>query len=427
MLTSRRLGFTKRLRVFLIVLCHVVYLVSGISTNVNAQESYQELEEALVDKGFENLSITSQGDTLQIFYENRRYRFEPHGMAELIEIVTNHKSTSWNKIQLVLLSEQVPMLMMTLPLGAYEDFLDSIIDGSQFYQAIHATFDVSSLSGHNFPKQNNSQFKVDLAVIPNWSAKFGNFDNPVESNINLIPELNMLLTKGLTLKAQLIIPIQNDFLGITKRERSRVRPGNITLNQFVSLDDNFYMNITAGTFNKNRAGVNLDVKKLFSEGRFQIGTNIGFTGYYSFTGIETEHYDKQRYLNATLNAQYRYNPYDLIARLDVGNFLYNVLTARFEIARQFGEIEIGFFALATRDEYDGGFRFSIPLPPRKYTKLRFFRVRPSEAFQWEYRAKGFPQNGVNYNTGYNLTDKLLEYNPDFLKKRLLIELHKLKK
>jgi hypothetical protein len=259
-----------------------------------------------------------------------------------------------------------------------------------------------------------------MPVIPTWSAKFGNFDNPVESNINIIPELNSTIAKGLTLKAQLIIPVQNDFFFVAERET--VRPGNITLNQFASLEDNFYLNVTAGFFDKNRAGVNFDLKKLFAEGKFELGANVGYTGYYSFTGIQTEFYDKQKYLTAIMNLQYRYNPYDLVARLDVGNFLYNVIAARFEVMRQFGQVQIGFFALATKDDYDGGFRFSIPLPPGKYSKLRIFRVRPSENFSWAYRAKGFPQNGVQYQTGYNLTDMLLDYNPDFVKKRLIIEI-----
>jgi len=204
-----------------------------------------------------------------------------------------------------------------------------------------------------------------------------------------------------------------------------VRPGNITLNQFVSLSDNFYLNVTGGFFDKNRAGLNFDVKKAFIEGRVEVGANIGFTGYYSYTGIQTEFYDKQKYLTVLLNTQYRYNPYDLLIRLEIGNYLYNVPAVQFEVLRQFGEVEIGFFAFATKDDYDGGFRFSIPIPPGKYTKLNWFRVRPSKAFSWRYRAKGFPQNGVTYNTGYNLTDELMDYNPDFVKKRLIIEINKL--
>lgn len=421
---ERRIFFNcLKIRIFIIVLCHFVYLNCGVTTSAFAQSDGNRISELIANAGFENVNVRRLDDTLRVYYENRRYRFEPHGMAEVLRILDEQNMTSVTMLDLVLLRDMVPMLRLTLPLSAYSQYLDSIIGKQALFEEMVATLDVSGLEMGREETRSKSAFKIDLPVIPNWSAKFGDFDNPVESNINLIPELNSTLARGLTVKAQLIIPVQNDFFFVAERET--VRPGNITLNQFASLDDNFYLNLTAGFFNKNRAGVDFEIKKLFGEGKFEIGANVGYTGYYSFTGIQTEFYDKQKYLTAIFNAQYRYNPYDLVARFEIGNFLYNVLTARFEVLRQFGQVKIGFFAFATKDDYDGGFRFSIPIPPRKYTKLRIFRVRPSKAFAWEYRAKGFPQNGVKYQTGYNLTDILLEYNPEFVKKRLIIAIDKL--
>lgn len=409
-----------KIKILVIVLCHIVNLICGDINEISAQSQDDQIASKIVEEGFENVSVISVDDTLRVFYENRRYRFEPRGMATLIKIVDTYNSSQLGHLDIILLNDQVPMLRLILPFEAYNQFTENVIDEASFFEAIFATLDVTDLIPDKSSRINNSTFKIDLPVIPTWSAKFGNFDNPVESNISLVPELNTTLGKGLTFKAQLIIPIQNDFFFVAERET--IRPGNITLNQFANLDDNFYINVTAGFFNKNRAGVHFDVKKLFVEGKYEVGANVGYTGYYSFTGKQTEFYDKQKYLTAIMSLQYRYNPYDLIARLEVGNFLYNVLTARFEMLRQFGQVKIGFFALATKDDYDGGFRFVIPIPPRKYTKLRFFRIRPSETFAWGYRAKGFPQNGVQYQTGYNLTDMLLDYNPDFVKKRLIIEI-----
>ena len=421
---ERRIFFNcLKIKIFIIVLCHFVYLNCGVATGAFAQSGGDRISDQIAKAGFENVTVNRLDDTLRVYYENRRYRFEPHGMAEVIHIVYGQNLMTETILDLILLREMVPVLRLTMPLSAYAQYLDSIIDEQALFAKMIATLDVSGMEKSRDEIRNPSRFKIDLPVIPNWSAKFGDFDNPVESNINLIPELNSTLARGLTLKAQLIIPVQNDFFFVAERET--VRLGNITLNQFASLDDNFYLNLTTGFFDKNRAGVDFEIKKLFGEGKFEIGANVGYTGYYSFTGIQTEFYDKQRYLTAIFNAQYRYNPYDIVARLEVGNFLYNVLTARFEVLRQFGQVKIGFFAFATKDDYDGGFRFSIPIPPRKYTRLRIFRIRPSKSFAWEYRAKGFPQNGVKYQTGYNLTDMLLDYNPDFVKKRLIIEIEKL--
>jgi hypothetical protein len=224
------------------------------------------------------------------------------------------------------------------------------------------------------------------------------------------------------MKAQLIIPVQNDHFFVAERET--VRPGNITLNHFTALEDNFYFSITAGFFDKNRTGAMVDFYKVFLDGVVELGANIGFTGYYSFTGITTEYYDKTKYLTALLSAQYRYEPYDVVGRLTVGNHLYNVFATRFEVMRQFGEVQIGFFAMKSNDDYDAGFNFRIPIPPSKYSKFKWIRLRPSESFGWEYRAKGFPQNGVTVNTGYSINQVLLENNPEFISKRVLIEITK---
>jgi len=412
----------KVVRNLVLVLCYVVYLIFGTTNQVNAQDRIVLLTESIVSMGFENVEVLEATDTLKVFYENRRYRFEPRGLANVLHAIYRNFENRDIIVLVVLLKDRVPLFKLSLPISSYGLYLNGAINGQEFSDSMSASLDMDGIET-NSNASNRSLFKADIAVIPNWSAKFGNFDNPVESNINLIPELNSTLAKGLTFKGQIIIPVQNDFFFVAERET--IRPGNITLNQFVNLSDNFYLNLTGGFFDKNRAGVNFDVKKTFIEGRFEVGANIGFTSYYSFTGIQTEFYDKQKYLTVLLNTQYRYNPYDLLIRLEIGNYLFNVPAAQFEVLRQFGEVEIGFFAFATKDDYDGGFRFSIPIPPRKYTKLNWFRVRPSEVFSWRYRAKGFPQNGVTYNTGYNLTEVLMDYNPDFVKKRLIIEINRL--
>jgi hypothetical protein len=417
-----RILINRSYSLFFVVLCHVVYLILASPFIAFSQTgaTQQTITDSLKIAGFENIFIETKPDTLTVFLENRRYRFDPRGLAEAAIIIQQKVNDAGaSKLQLVLLQDKVAMVQVVMPMNILGNYAKEAIGDSAMMQLLYVSLDVPQLP-HKASIANSSLFKVDLPILLTWNAKFGNFSNPVESNINIIPELNSTLAKGLTLKAQLIIPVQNDFFFVGERET--VRPGHITLNQFASLADNFYINITAGTFNKNRAGCNIELKKLLAEGRIGLGANVGYTRYYSFTGIETEFYDQQPYLTALLTAEYRYNPFDLIARLQVGNFLFNVPALRFDLMRQFGEVQIGFMALATKDDFDGGFRFVVPLPPRKYTRLRFFRIRPADNFAWEYRAKGFPQNGVTYNTGYNLTDMLVDYNPDFIKKRLIIEI-----
>jgi hypothetical protein len=257
-------------------------------------------------------------------------------------------------------------------------------------------------------------------VIPNWKVQFGDFDRPVQSNINLIPEVNTTFAKGLSFKGQVIIPVQNNFY--VDEEGKKVRPGNITLNQFVRLKDDFFISFTGGFFNLNRAGINLDLKKYLLNGDLVLGAEVGYTGYYSFTSLEPEYYEDSKFLTAFFVAAYTYQPYDATGIIRAGNFLYNNPGIRVDVLRQFREVKIGFFALISSGEVNGGFNFSIPLPPRKYCRINPVRVRPAESFQWEYKARGFPESGKIYTTEHSIFDMMLEYNPDFVKKQIFIEL-----
>ncbi len=402
------------------VLCHVAILFSTSSLFAQNDNGLEALKANLLDEGFENVAVLRPSNTLLfVQYENRRYRFEPRALAKVTEITAQAIGREQVQLDILILHQQIPMVMAHISLPAYFDLIEKRIDLEQFSQTCYFTLDFQQTAAQNV--LNPSAFKPDLIVIPNFRAQFGDFDNPVQSNINLIPELRMLLAKGLSLQAQLIIPLQNDFY--FDEEGKELRPGMITINQLVRLRNNFFVTATAGFFNRHRAGGNIQVKNYFANGRFAIGADVGFTRYYSFTGREASYAESAGYLTAILSAEYRYTPYDLTGRIRIGNFLYNDPGVRADVLRQFGEVKIGFFALAnTSGDLNGGFNFSIPLPPRKYTKIKYARLRPAKSFSWEYRAKGFPTSGYLFETGHDIFDLMLEYNPNYMKKRFLIEL-----
>jgi len=410
-----------------LVLCHVVLFLIFGNESLHSQEFLQSeiLNEKLSEVGFENVSSAINDSSIFIAVENRRFRDNGRAIAEVIQLVDEDVFIeNYFELNIILLYQKVPMLLIKLSLEEFQSLKNKIIDFESFESKLLVTSDFKSAYDHleSFEIYNRSQFKADLVVIPQVRTQFGDFDNPVQSSINLIPELNIQLAKGLSFKGQYIIPLQNDFY--FDEEGKVARPGNITLNQFVRLEDDFYINATAGFFDKNRAGANLEIRKVFADGRFSVGSNIGFTTGYSYTGYRTVYLDYEKYLTALLDLEYRYVPFDLTGSLQAGNFLYNSLGVRFDVVRQFGEVNIGFFALAASGEINGGFKIAIPLPPRKYTKIKYARVRPSQRFNWEYRAKGFPRSGTMYNTGHSLYDLFLDINPSQIKNQIIRELEK---
>ena len=416
-------GIRSILKVFLQVLCHVVLLFQGIDNQVFSQNSEIErsIGSSLVKAGYENVVVLYRDSSLMIGYENRRYRFEARALAEVMKLVSTSPDLEARKIQIVVFYQFVPIILADYEPVFLNDFVHQHTSGEDFYQSLNITlfpddFDQTGFEGF----KNKSFFKTDLVAIPNWKVQFGDFDNPVQSNINLIPELNTTFSKGLSFKGQVIIPVQNNFY--FDEEGKKIRPGNITLNQFVRLKDDFFISFTGGFFNLNRAGLNLDMKKYLLNGDLVLGAEAGYTGYYSFTGLEPEYYEDGKFLTAFLMAAYTYQPYDATGIVRIGNFLYNNPGIRVDLLRQFREVKIGFFALISSGDVNGGFNFSIPLPPRKYCKINPVRIRPSENFKWEYKARGFPESGMIYTTEHNVFEMMLEYNPDFMKKQVFIEL-----
>lgn len=405
------------------VLCHFVLLFcSFISLNAQPVGEKSAILDQLILEGFENVFVESSDTALLVGYENRRYRFEPRAFKALLDIIDQNLTES-HKLQLIIYHQRIPMLRVDLHLSAYRDLRSGAIKIDEFAEMIHFSLDAADHLRQSKASGNPSNFKTDLIVLPTWRAQFGDFDRPVQSNFNVIPGARMLLAKGLSIHAEMIIPVQNNFF--FDDEQKEIRPGLVTLNQLIRLDDNVFFQATAGFFSLNRAGANVEMKKLNSMGNLAFGLNLGYTAYHTFTEKRVEYFATENYLTGLFSVEYRHIPYDAIGRLQVGNFIYNDLALRFDVLRQFGEVNIGFFALLSASgEFNGGFNFSIPIPPGKFMKPGIVRIRQANRTGLEYRAKGRVNFGRNYRTGHELFDTMLEYNPDFLKKRFLIELHK---
>lgn len=403
------------------VLCHLVLLFWSIQPGY-AQSNIDKhtLIDKITERGFENVIITTKDTTLIVGYENRRFRFEPKGLHEVISIINNnlHQPVHLN---LIISHQKIPLLYVDIHLADFRNFISGTTTIQDLANSLFFSSENPTLTDFSGNAANPSNFKADFVILPDFRAQFGNFDRPVQSNISLIPELNMLLAKGLSLKTQVIFPVQNNFF--IDDEGREIRPGLLTINQLLRLDDNVFFQATAGFFSANRLGANIEFKKYLADGNIAFGSQLGFTAYHAFVEKRIENFESDSYFTGLLSIEYRHTPYDVIGRFQAGNFLYNDLAVRFDILRQFGEVHLGFFALlSSSSELNGGFNFAIPLPPGKYLKPGFARLRQASHFSWEYRAKGFTKNGTFYKTGHNLFETMLDYNPDYLKKRFLIEL-----
>lgn len=368
----------------------------------------------LVRSGFENVRLSITGEKVIVAFENRRFRSDARAIVEVIWII--RKYLEKGTVTLVVELRRLPVLMVEVDLYSFDAFEKGLVSKAELYSTIRTSNDVDAIWKNlkQIEIQNYSSFKTEVLVNPDFRAQFGDYSDPLQSQVNLIPEVVMHTWQGASFSGQVVVPLQNDL----SDEGNLVRPGILSINQLLRIPDQVLVSLAVGAFSNNRIGLDADLKKYLLNGQLAFGARIGITDYVDFTGYQANLED-EILMQALLNVQY-FNPvYDVSVRLTGGMFLYQDIGLRFDISRYFGEASIGFFALRTNGELNGGFNFSIPLPPGKHTKLRSVRLRPADSFYWGYRVKGFPQEGIIYSTGQSIDGMMNELNPSYVRNQMV--------
>jgi hypothetical protein len=399
-----------------IVMIFIFTTLTIISINCIADTipDINEIRNKLIKKGYENISVGLRNDTLFIVYENRVYRLEAIAMVDIIESTMTLLEDK-EVLFFICLKRGVPIISVIISKANYLRFIREEICSDEFSESVQMSYNLNHCK--NINGDNPSFNKFDLIVHPQIHAQFGNFSDPIESQVNIAPAMNIFFWKGMNLTTQVIFPLQNDL----EKKGDYVRPGLLTINQTIRLPYNIFSSLTAGYFTIDRYGIDLETRKFVNSGKISLGVRCGYTGNASVLAGRWI-YSEVNLFTCFADASYRYAKYDLTLKAGYGRFIDKDEGWRIDAYRQFGEVSIGFFALHTDGELNGGFNFSIPLPPRKYLTKHLIRIRPASSFAWEYRAKGLPEEGKIYSTGNSPDEYLNNLNPDYIKKLLVNKL-----
>ena len=344
-----------------------------------------QIEEALIEQGFENIAIHEDISQVVVTYENRIYRYEVHALQEAIQIVRAYISRK--NIVIIIQHKGIPI---TAIIGQYNNIGD---------YSWNATFNVGpywNMLKHK-EKKSLSFHKLDIVLYPQIKAQFGNYDDPVESQLNLAPALETTLWQGASLMLQWIIPLQNEL----DNEGDQSRPGLLTLKQELRLPYNIFASATTGYFTQHRYGLDIEILKLWANGRWMLSGNVGYTGHACYLD-KTWYYSNLDRWTWFLSGAYRFMNLDFTIQTTYGQFLYGDKGWRLDFSRQFGEVNVGFFVLKTEDGRNGGFNFSIPIFPMRRLKSYWIRISPEAYFPYEYRYRGLPNCGRRHKTGNQL-------------------------
>ncbi|HMB93803.1 MAG TPA: YjbH domain-containing protein [Rhodothermales bacterium] len=391
-----------------------------LSSKAVAQDQPSHLSElvsrALVDKGFENVSVAEDPGRVVATFENRIYRYDARGMQEAIKAITPLLEDTF---QLILIPRRkgIRLGAVSVPVRSYYAFKRGEISKDVFISSIEVSLDLpNNTELGRSGKANKTAFRTDVLVRPQFVAEFGNFDDPVESQINLVPEVSLFLWQGASLTAQLILPIQNELA----EQGNYVRPGLLTMNQTVRAPGNIFASMTLGYFTRNRYGLDSEARAYAFNGRLAAGIRAGYTGYLSYEAGEWLYGDLDA-LTYSADIAYQVLPqYNFTLRGTYAKFLFGDTGWRLDAHRSFGEVEIGLFGMLadTRASSNAGVRITIPLPFSKHAKPARLRARTAEQFQWEYRYRNLPLEGKQYASGGALSDFWGHLTPTFLKNRL---------
>jgi hypothetical protein len=366
--------------------------------------------EALKKHGFENLAACEDDTELVVTYENRIYRYEIRALHEVLDLIAGAVQ-SRKKLVLVPQSRGIPIVAVCVDMSAGSPGSEMEKGSDVRFSGMHAFFGVERYweKLRNHPRIRSSKLKLDVFVHPELHALFGSYINPVKTQINAAPSASTLLRKGMSVSVQWVVPIQNE-LG---NEGDQDRPGLLALNQTVRCPAGLFISGTAGYFSEHRYGADLEIRKYWNNGRWTAGAEIGRTGFAAYYD-DIWYYSRMDRFTFWVDCGRRFESLNLTAGVTFGKFVYGDSGVRFDIARQFGEVRIGFFGLQTSGGKNGGLCFTVPIFPQKRLTPGRIRVSPAWDFPWSYRYRGLPQYGIQYATGSRIGDLLEHFNPDLI-------------
>lgn len=344
-------------------------------------------------RDFENIQTAypKDGTTVaRVYYEQRLYRNPLKGLEKLAPSFSDG-------------TEFVP-LYQGIPMAGYR--LTSSVETTLFSRSERKKL-------RKTVPFDRSRYKLDFRLQPEFMAQFGYREHPLQSKTNLLLQSQLYLRRGLVLNWGILFPLVNelDNQGLT------VRPAPVFLNQFLALDQANYLSVSAGLFYTDRYGLNGQYRHANLTRPWSFGLELGLTGGYYFGKGEFA-YTRPNELLVQADVAYRLPVHDITLKLSGGQYLFQDRGVRLDFIRQFGSVDIGFYATKTGNGSTAGFNFAIPVPPGRIAQTQRVRLRSTEEFRWEYAYTRGYNIGSRYKVGYSLDALLRQYHQDYLRNQL---------
>lgn len=369
----------------------------------------------LVEMGYENVSWHENDGERVYVLECTANRLVGTGLGKALDAVMQDGMPIGKDCRIVVLDNNIPQV-------------------SLHYRAVHADtvcaparsdWAVSSEVGSLWRKavrdgvKNSSLFKVDIVIYPELMLKNLVITQIYQVLFNLSPTIEVSLWKGMTLTAQMVLPVYNDGYGTSA---GKIHPGFLTARQTVRLPYNIWGTLTVGAFNNSRYGGELGIRHVSVwDERFSLEGKVGLTATYQWDGFECT-YGTHRRWTWSVGGSFYWPRYNVQMSLKAEQYLLGERGVRLDVIRHFRYASIGFYAMnAERARANGGFRIQVALPPYKYKRRGYIpRVLPSKNMGIAYNAGNERYYYGTFRT--NPADNMMQsnvFNPYYISSELI--------
>lgn len=393
----------------------ILWLFAAHTLFANALQAPQhtQMQRVLAADGFENVIARSNDSFTLLVFEDSRYRYSAKGVMRAVIGTSPDLPLSTAHSFYIIKKYGVPLFALEsnsfTPMTSRANNRRILLPQPK---PSHRSAALIALS-RRFDSQNPSHFKSDLVIHPDIRMSLGDYANPIAAQVNIMPELRTQLFNGLVLSASIILPLYNEL----ETWGDYVRLGPTSLNYLARLGDGFFLYAAAGFFRGDRYGAQAGLKKFLLSGSLVLDARCGYSGYSLMDKGRIKYADPDA-LTFSASTTYFMRPLQLFLSLGAHRFIYKDYGLKFQVYRFFHDFQFGLWSVVANDEFNGGFQFSLPLPPKRYRPRNRMRVRMASYFNWSYQAKRNTINGSRLRAN-ELTDEMfIRYNPRYIDSKL---------
>ncbi len=361
-----------------------------------AQEDVESVGRRLVEAGFVNVRSYEDGNVRIFTIQNDRYRIQSQGIAEALRVISSCGIPDSLSCKVIATYYDIPQVTLT--------YGPSLGTWSTSYRLNDSWKKVRKAEKHN-----SSLGKIDFVVYPQFSFMNLVITQVYQSIFQISPAVEVSLWPGMKLTGMVQIPVWND--GYSTLD-DFVHPSVITVSQRFRDPWNLKMfgKITVGIFSNNRNGVALEMFHPFINEKFSLECKLGYLGL-GYWNKFLYHFDVPDEFYWSVTANYWWKAARTNISLSAEKFLYGDKGLRAEVVRHFRYCSIGLYGekgFLSDAQFNGGFRFSVALPPYRSNRCRSLPRVVLGSMGLSYNANNEQYFYNQYKT--EASDNIMEHN-----------------